>query len=195
MQSWTYIERRNSNPLPYHGVERRSQRTNSGPRTEEPVLIQRTIARDREAFARLYDRHVDRIFRYINLLVGDQRVAEDLTAQVFRRAWQTITAYPRSQHPFAAWLYRLASDAVSAFARSHRPAEQAARTTDPGQVDQGLSQGLSTLDEPQRQVLLLRFLEGYNVEQIAQITGQSSETVRVLQYRALVQLSGKSRTR
>ncbi len=189
MQSWTFIERRSGSALPYYGVERRSHRTDSGPRTEEPVLIERAIARDHEAFARLYDRYIDRIFKYIHLLVGEQALAEDLATQVFVRAWQTLSAFPHSERPFALWLYRLANDVVKGYGQTRPPAQAAAS----GRAGGTLPEALSRLDEGQKRVLLLRFLEGYNVDQIAQITGQSPATVRSLQYRALVRLSATSR--
>ncbi len=187
MTSWTYVERRNGDTLSYRGIERRSSRNDSGPQTAEHILIQRSIAHDRDAFVRLYDRYIDRIFKYIYLLVGDRPLAEDLTTQVFARAWQTVAAYPRSERPFAIWLYRLAYSVVRASWQAHPPAQ-------PTTGAKSLPRAFSRLDEQQRQVLLLRFLEGYNVEHIAQITGESSETVRTLQYRALVLLSEASHT-
>ncbi len=193
MHSWTYIERRNRNPLPYQGMERRTYGGNAGPHTEEPILIQRAIAQDRAAFARLYDRYIDRIFKYICLLVGEHALAEDLTAQVFARAWQTLATYPHTERPLAVWLYQLAYNIVTSYGQRHRPSKPADART-PAPIDESVPHALNHLDEEQRQVLLLRFLEGYNAEQIAQITGQSADTIRTLQYHALVQLSAISRT-
>ncbi len=192
MHSWIYIERRSENALPYRGLERRAHRESSGPRTEEPVLIERAMAHDRDAFARLYDRYIDRIFKYIYLLVGEQALAEDLAAQVFARAWQTIGSYPRTERPFPVWLYRLAYNVVNAHWERHRPSSPAIDS--PSASDGFFSRAVSRLEEDEKQVILLRFLEGYTVDQIAQITGRSSDTVRTLQYHALVQLSGTSRS-
>ena len=53
-------------------------------------LVDRAIGGYGDAFGRLYDMHVDRVYRHIYYRVSNTADAEDLTQQVFIKAWQAI---------------------------------------------------------------------------------------------------------
>ncbi len=185
----------------YGGRERRSLgRSNVN---EERALVQRAIRHDREAFAQLYDRFVDRIFRYIYYKVGARAEAEDLTAQVFMKAWEAIGHYQWMDRPFAAWLYRIAHNIVVDYFRTRRDIssldempfieeENAAsleEITQRHMTAEVLRRAISRLTQDQQRVIILRFLEGYSTEQVAQILDKQPGAVRTLQHRALAGLS------
>src|SRR5262245_49093284 len=72
-------------------------------------LVNRAISsRDAAAFGELYDRFVDRVYRYLYVRSTNRAEAEDLTEQVFLKAWEAIGRYRWRGRPFVAWLYRLA---------------------------------------------------------------------------------------
>jgi RNA polymerase sigma-70 factor (ECF subfamily) len=72
---------------------------------------------DLEAFARLYNRHVNAVYRYVYFRVGDATFAEDLTGQAFDRAWKRFDRFPRGGFPgstlsFEHWVIRIAREVV-----------------------------------------------------------------------------------
>ena len=59
----------------------------------EESLIRRAKQRDQGAFAKLYEEHFDKIYRYVVLRIGDKAEAEDMTQQVFVKALQSISSF------------------------------------------------------------------------------------------------------
>jgi len=167
--------------------------------TDERDLIRRARQRDADAFSELYNRHVDRIFRYVLLRVGDDTVAEDLTSEVFVRALESLSAYEDRGAPFAAWLYRIANARVVDHWRRARRAEMSLDADDaevpvemPANdvlVYKTLAESLARLTSEQQEVIILKFVEGYNTAEIAQITGRTEGAVKALQHRALASLA------
>src|SRR5436305_2441957 len=84
---------------------------------DERAQIELAIAGDEHAFAALYDRHLDRVFRHIYYRVGNRADAEDLTQQVFLKAWQAVGRYRQTGAPFIAWLLTIAHNLVVSFYR------------------------------------------------------------------------------
>lgn len=188
------VERRMYNSsLVYLGQERRAG-WSTRVASDEQNLIQRAIARDRHAFARLYDRFIDRIYRLIYFRVESQSQAEALTSEVFSRIWEALPAYRWSERPFAAWVYRVAQNVLA----DHAPSsvERVSQSCEPNSspptsmtVDE-LRHVLARLDSDQQTVVILRFMDRYDTDAIAKIMDKSPETVRALQWRALVSLHG-----
>src|SRR5712691_8869034 len=88
---------------------------------EAPDVITRARGGDREAFAELYDEYVDRVYRYLLYRVRDTADAEDLTSEVFTRAFANIHRYRWQGKSFLAWLYTIARNAVTDRRRRERP--------------------------------------------------------------------------
>ncbi len=168
---------------------------------EERTLVQRATRRDPEAFARLYDRFVDKIFKYIYYKVRTASQAEELTSQVFLKAWESIGNYRWTERPFAAWLYRIAHNLVVDYFRTHHQAvsledlplsddhaddvdELAVKNLDAEMIRQAITR----LTDDQQQVIILKFLEGYETEEIAELMEKEPGAVRALQHRALIAL-------
>src|SRR5216684_6449544 len=86
--------------------------TSSTEPNEEQRLVSRATRRDSAAFGVLYESHLDRVYRYIYYRVGSTAEAEDLSEQVFLKAWEAIERYEPRGVPFIAWLYRLAHNLV-----------------------------------------------------------------------------------
>lgn len=75
---------------------------------------------DMTAFGELYRLYSEPIFRYCSYRVTNEHDAEDLTAQVFLRAWQAIGRYQIGGAPFEAWLYRIAHNLVINYQQNRR---------------------------------------------------------------------------
>lgn len=168
-------------------------------RNDEHGLIERAQQRDAEAFTELYRRHVDRIFRYVLLRVGDAPLAEDLTSEVFIRALESLGAYQDRGAPFAAWLYRIAkSRVIDHWRRAGRqqvPFEAVEVETSvemPGGdviAYRVLAQALQRLTDEQQEVIILKYVEGHSLTEIAEITGRTEGAVKAMQHRALASLA------
>lgn len=153
---------------------------------------------DADAFARLYDAYVDRVYRFVFFRVSDNAAAEDLTSQVFLKAWENLDGYRMRGRPFGAWLFRIARNLVVDHYRARKgdaPLESAAqKLAAPADVDESvegrldlerLRRALRRLTEDQRQVLTLKFIEGYSTEEIARAMGKQQGAIRALQMRGL----------
>lgn len=81
------------------------------PLPEEGRLVSEAQSGDADSFARLYDAYFERVFRYVYFRVSDDQTAEDLTSQVFLKAWENLPRYKPSGH-FLAWLYTIARNQV-----------------------------------------------------------------------------------
>ncbi len=165
---------------------------------DERTLVQRAIARDREAFAALYDRHVVRVYRHIYYMVGNPAEAEDLTAQAFLQAWEAVPRYQIRGAPFVSWLLRIAHNLGVSHLRSRKEGTELPETLvdhsrdgNPEEVLQRraeaerVREAILRLRDEQRQVIMLRFVEDLEYPEVARIVGKSVAAVRVIQHRAL----------
>ncbi|MBI2845573.1 MAG: sigma-70 family RNA polymerase sigma factor [Chloroflexi bacterium] len=183
-------------------MSEQNPREEQNPGAEELVLVQQAAGRDREAFGRLYDRYADRIYRYLYFRLGNAPAAEDLTAEVFVRAWEAIGGFDWHKGNFAGWLYRIAHNLlVDHFRTRHETLSlekvqlgegeigATDRHLERGELQAVLQKALHRLTPEQQQVIVLRFMEGYSSGEVAEIMGKSNEAVRAMQYRALASLA------
>ena len=172
---------------------------------DDSELIACAARGDREAFGALYERYVFRVFRHVYYLTSDPHTAEDLTAQTFLNALEAIPRYEMRGVPFLAWLLRIAYNLTV----NHRKVRRNGTT----QLPEGLEiegttyspeasceakadgervwEGVRRLRDDQRQVIVMRFIDGLSYPDIARVLGKSIGAVRVIQYRALCALRRK----
>ncbi len=175
------------------------------PMEREKQLAVRASKRDPEAFAELYDLYVDKIYNYVYYKVGSTVEAEDLTAQVFTKAWEAIGSYRWQGHSFSPWLFRIAHNLVVDFHRARRPSVDLdvletrpslrdAEESRPEQILQSMMAmeqvraAISQLTEEQQTVIILRFIEGYSTADIAEMMEKRRGAIRGLQFRGLIAL-------
>ncbi|MGH2450214.1 MAG: RNA polymerase sigma factor [Candidatus Limnocylindria bacterium] len=162
-------------------------------------LARRAAAGDASAFGVLYDRHYAAVYRYAFLRVRDRMEAEDVTSDVFLRALRSLHRYePRA--PFAAWLVRIARNAIIDRARRAARLEARERSltlpepADPEQLSIAKSEGrqlraaLERLSELQRDVLIMRYFSGLSTDEICAVLGKGPSTIRGIQHRAILAL-------
>lgn len=172
--------------------------------SDESHLIQQARSGDHAAISEIYRRHVERIYRYVRYRVGDDILAEDITADVFVRALESLRQYDDRGVPLIAWLYRIASARVI----DHWRMIQRRQTTPLDQEDQALeladdseTDGLDILDrqsllqtvreltDDQQSVIVLRFFQEMTTLEVAKILGKTEGAVKALQRRALETLA------
>jgi RNA polymerase sigma-70 factor (ECF subfamily) len=172
-----------------------------GQTLDEATLVKKAIEHDSQAFGRLYDMHVDRVYRHIYYRVGNEADAEDLTQQVFLKAWQAIDRYKKMASPFIAWLITISHNLVVDFYRTKKDkayleaevlanhsASSPEQTAETSFEQQRLRRAILQLGGDEQQVVLLRFIEGFEFGEIASLLNKKEGNVRVILHRALVKL-------
>jgi RNA polymerase sigma-70 factor (ECF subfamily) len=156
-----------------------------------------------EAIGELYDRYNEQVFRYVWARVYDRNSAEDLTGEVFVRMVANLPKYRPTSTPFLAWLYRIAHNLVI----DHYRKEENKRELHLDQVDQLLLDtnnpadmtedkmfynrvkiALLEINPTWQEVIVLRFLMGMSLQEVAVTLGKSVGAVKVAQHRGLKEL-------
>jgi RNA polymerase sigma-70 factor (ECF subfamily) len=174
-----------------------------GKEPDERLLVE-AAQKDPGRFAELYEMHFDRVYAYIARRVRDRSEAQDLTADVFHRALANLARFEWRGAPFAAWLFRIAANAIAD--HSGRMArQQTAAVADPPE-DHGeaasfddaehrarLFRLVDQLPADQRRVIQMRFAEERSIREIASDLGRTAGAVKQLQFRALETLRARMR--
>lgn len=191
------------------------QRTSFGVSTDD-ALVRRARAGEASAFGELYERHADRVYRFLRFRLWDAAVASDLTQDVFVSALRNLAGLRRPER-FASWLMQIAHhQLLNHWQESGRqPAplaldnsgeevrgEAIAHLVDPALVDLAdiadavgrrldlarmLAEARRLTDE-QQLVLGLRFAAGLSVAETAAALGKGEPAVKQLQHRAVMRL-------
>lgn len=153
-----------------------------------------------EQLGLIYQRYHRSIFRYLYYRVGNQQLAEDLTADVFLRMIHSLRDYRLQGPPFQAWLFRIARNlAVDHFRRTYSHQVVKLSETQPDVVDtellvernltsEQLQHALTQVSEEQRDVIVMRFILGMSLTETAQAIHRSEDAVKGLQRRGLMTL-------
>jgi RNA polymerase sigma-70 factor (ECF subfamily) len=169
----------------------------------EEQLVRQAIRGDKAAIGRLYDQHVEMIYKYALYRTGDPATAEDITADVFLRVIESLDQYEERGLPFAAWLYRIAHARVVDYWRriKRRPTLELDRPSVQAVVEEdealrrdvvqytALAQALQLITDEQQQVIVLKFLQGLENEEVAAIMGKTVGAIKALQHRGLESLA------
>ncbi len=164
-------------------------------RDELSILVRDAKRNDEGAIEKLCVYVYAHIYAFLYYRVPYPEDAEDLTSEVVLRI---IKALKQQKGNFHAWIYRIARNRLIDFYR-HRAARSEVSMDDvpPKELSKAddfsrqimtkerLRKGLEQLTDDQRQVVILKFIEGYANKEIADIVGKSVGAVKVLQFRAL----------
>jgi RNA polymerase sigma-70 factor (ECF subfamily) len=168
-----------------------------GEDSAERELIE-AAQRDRGRFADLYEAYFERVYAYVARRVRDRDEAQDLTADVFHLALKSLPRFEWRGVPFAAWLYRIASNEIAD--RSKRLAKRRLLLQE---SDAGVEMAASTNDAERRgllfklvealprdqsRVIVMRFAEDKSIREIAAALGRSEGSIKQLQFRGLQNL-------
>lgn len=162
-------------------------------------LVQRTRAGDREAFGMLVERHRRTVFIMAVQCGYDHSVAEDVAQEVFLKAYRSLenlsepSAFPR-------WLYGIAHNVIADQGRKRgrrkelsglEQAPEPSESTDASasltfdETRRQVFRALDELNEDQRLVIMLRYIEGLSPREIAERLGEPRGTIRSRIHHAL----------
>jgi RNA polymerase sigma-70 factor, ECF subfamily len=144
----------------------------------------------------LFARYYDGLYRYLCYLTNDPDNAEDLANEVFLRLCRSLKTNSVNSEALPAWLYRVARNLVIDEYRRRTPITTELPADEPLIVGPSedsfahldIHKVFEQLTLEQQQVLYLRFVEGFEPSEIADLMGKSAGAVKQLQYRALASL-------
>ena len=165
-------------------------------------LLNRAKFNDSRAVGKLCVHFYSKIYRFVYYRVNAVEDAEDLTSEVCLRVVKSIHEQKGS---FYAWIFRIASNMITDHYRRRvvrsnveSVGESIEEMVDAGSrqseliEQQELRQALRRLTEEQQEVIVLKFIEGYETDEIAGMLGKSAGAVRAIQFRALTALRNMS---
>ncbi len=164
---------------------------------DDEQVIKQVKNGDAEAYGMLYEQYAEVIFRYVYSHLDNRLDAEDLTEEIFLRAWRALPKYDERGLPFSAFLFRIARNSLIDYYRQRKVVqsiediEVQSKEAGPEEAvdvrieDRNLRETIAKLREDYRNVLIFRFLSGLSPEETAQVMQRSVGAVRVLQHRAL----------
>jgi RNA polymerase sigma-70 factor, ECF subfamily len=177
---------------------RRPARKSASRVAGEHLLVEAAQA-DPSKFDALYEQNFERVYLFIASRVHDRPTAEDITSEVFHKALANLPTYEWRSTPFAAWLYRIASNAISdQFKRAKREQQSGEEAFDPPGPANATSKEtefvegrvllfrlVEKLSDIQRRVIRERFIEERSIKEIARRLNKTEGAVKQLQFRAV----------
>src|SRR5260370_22098011 len=160
---------------------------------DERLLIE-AAQKDASRFAELYEANFHSVYAFVSRRVGNRQEAQDLTSEVFHRALANLKRFEWRGAPFAAWLYRMAANAVAD--HYHEKAREgevpAEEISDDAMADAerraSVAQCVDRLPTEQRRVIVMRFIEQRSIREIAEDIGKTEGAIKQLQWRAMPNL-------
>ncbi len=167
----------------------------------EPDLLHRAKELNEQALAEIYDQFSPGIFRYAMRLLGDTVLAEDCVSETFSRFLHALHKKKGPKDYLKAYLYRIAHNWITDQYRRQPPPpldiEDGATFADGSNVQQDVERSLETeriraalkiLPATQRQVIILRYLENWSIQEVATSLKRSPGAVKAIQHRATISL-------
>jgi len=163
------------------------------------------MANPRKEFSKIYDKHIEKIFRFIYLKVSSKEIAQDLCSETFLKGWQAFKSQKEEIENIQAFLYRIARNLVIDHyrkkGRTHIVSAEFIPIIDPKQgleekmaINSDIEQvkvALVNLKENYQNVIIWRYLDDLPIPEIAKIMDKSEEAARVMLHRALKALKNE----
>jgi RNA polymerase sigma-70 factor, ECF subfamily len=184
---------------------------------DDRELVRRAQAGDKEAFEGLVRRHQHRVFAVAGGILRRREDAEDIAQQVFVKAYFSLKRFDQ-RAAFSTWLYKitvnecwdllrkkkvrplvyesdLSEEQAQQFSASEKVQSGAQDISDKLEAQQQVELLLQGLDERDRMMLILKEVEGFAIEEIAEILDLNANTVKVRLFRARRRIVNHARKR
>jgi RNA polymerase sigma-70 factor (ECF subfamily) len=166
----------------------------------DPILIQRILDGDVEAYAQLVDRHYDRCARVAFRILGNREDAEEAIQDAFLRAYRALGEY-EDRERFAAWIARILVIQGRGVLAKRRRRDELFIDVDPRLLDRvgalaeegtdtwpELEVALRSLPLEQREAVVLRYADDLTYQEMAKITGAGESALKMRVQRAFARL-------
>lgn len=166
----------------------------------DAALVRAAQGGDARAFGELYERYRQPLYRYCLARSDSSHEAEDLVSDVFLKAMESLARYRDQGLPFIAFLYRVARNAAIDRSRREKGSSLFEMTVEPrsavdveGDAARSLEmaailQAMRKIKPEYREVILLRFVEGYSAADVAKLLDKAEKAIWNLQQRGLERL-------
>ena len=165
--------------------------------SDDAADVQRVLAGDVDAYAKLVDRYYDRCARFAVRMLGNRDDAEDALQATFLRAYRALARY-QERDKFSAWLYRILVNQCRSIAarRAHRDrvfvreeavllnAPDTSRPSWSGEDEEFVQRVLAELDPLLREAFLLKYVEELSYEEMSALTGVGVSALKMRVKRA-----------
>ena len=165
----------------------------------EKLILFKASRGDSEAYGELFDKYSKPINRFIYFKVATEEIAEDLASQAFLKVWEYILEGKKIKQ-FKPFIYRTARNLIIDYYRTREKEElpliyDSEDIPDQLKIDpdkeidkQNLERLIASLKSDQREIIVLRYIEGFSIKEISKIVDKSSGNVRVIIHRAIKEL-------
>ena len=185
--------------------------------TDDRQLVRLAQAGDKEAFEELVRRHQHRVFSVAGGILRRREDVEDIAQQVFVKAYFSLKRFDQ-RAAFSTWLYKitvnecwdllrkkkvrpllyesdLSEEQAQQFSASEKMASGTQDVSDKLEAQQQVERLLQGLDQRDRMMLILKEVEGFAIEEIAEILDLNANTVKVRLFRARRRIVNQARKR
>jgi len=164
-------------------------------------VVARATQGDKEAFAKLYDEYIKKIYNFIYYKTHHKETAEDLTSITFTKAWKNIESFNKGS--IQAWLYTIARNTVIDHYRTVKQDKNIddvwdlssntdiAMDADTVLKVEDVKKYLQDIAPIQRDIVIMRVWQDLSYKEIAEITGKSEANCKVIYSRAISKLKLK----
>lgn len=165
---------------------------------EDIKLVENCQWGDMSYFWELYDRYIDKIFKFIYMKTSDRQIAEDICSDVFMKAYKKIwTLELKTEKSFQSWVYTIANNSVIDFYRTQKHSVDIDEVFDLWEdinvhvdIDNkdklaAVVELLNTFNKTHREIIMLRIWEDLSYKEISEITGSSVDNCKKIVSRGL----------
>ena len=165
--------------------------------SEDTILIEQAQAGQSAAFTELYQRYVDKIYKFVFYKTMHKETAEDLTSKVFFKVLKKINTYKEGNASFQTWLYTVARNTVIDHYRSQKKdyniddiwdlsnKEDVAENVEVSMQIEKVKEYLKDLKTDQREIMMLRLWQGLSYKEIAEVIGKSEANCKMIYSRTV----------
>jgi RNA polymerase sigma factor (sigma-70 family) len=153
-----------------------------------------------QEFVDLYDQYFDKIYQFVFYRTMHKELAEDLTSQVFMKAWEKFDTYDTSKGSFSAWIYQIARNTIIDNHRTRKDFVDLESAAEP-EVDprfaenidasnslSRIRQYLNGFSEEQRSIVIMRVWDELSYKEIADILGKSEASCKMSFSRSMAKI-------
>lgn len=160
-----------------------------------------------EEFNKYYEEHMPQVYGYVYMRTNKNKaLAEDIVSEIFLKAIENFEQYKKEKGTFKSWIFQITKNYLIDYFRSNKNkasssiddlANELRDPSDTKQVAQEeiekeiIKEAIETLPENKKELILLRYFSGYSYEEIAEITKDNENNIRVMIHRTLQDLKRK----
>jgi RNA polymerase sigma-70 factor, ECF subfamily len=157
------------------------------------------MSNPKKEFSKIYDRYIDRIYRFVLLKVGSVEIAEDITSETFLRGWKTFEERGEEVDNYQAFLYQIAKNLVADFYRKEGNtqiiSDEHVQIPDPKEDLEEkaniksdfrlVRQAMTDLNEDYQNVIIWRYIDDLPIKEVSVLLNKPESATRVVIHRAL----------